>query len=68
MCPESQAILRGGRGPRGESNGSSAKKGLEKRSHHKNSLQGLGLRFPTCAMGITTLTAGSSVRTPEEGL
>lgn len=55
--------------PRGKATAArGAKKGLEKRLHHKKSLHGLGLRFPTCEMGITTLMAGSSVRTKEEGL
>ena len=67
MCPESRAILRGGRAPRGEQR-QLCKERLGEEVSSQGSLQGLGLRVPTSAMGITTLTAGSSVRTPEEGL
>lgn len=69
VCPESRAILRGGRAPPGESKGSSrCKEGLGEEVSSQESLHGLDLRFPTCEMGITTLMAGSSVRTTEEGL
>lgn len=38
------------------------------RSHQQRSLHGLGLRFPTCEMGITTPTGASSASSPDKGL
>ena len=55
--------------------GQGAEEGLEMRkhragvrSHHKKTLHGLGLRFPTCEMGVTTPILASSARSTEESL